>query len=221
MALFPESSLRHLGRRSKMWAPVFILVCFVSVLLPWLGSMPAQGEMSASGNESGLVSGRSGQATAVSVLAKDDVWVAGYRLHHDAYQGVLRHWDGHRWEVLAIPPKLGTSFLFTVSAISDENVWVGGTGGDNIPVIDHWNGSTWSSLSLPDASGYVSSLSAAGGQDIWAVGELTNHIGFIEHWDGTSWVHVDDPSQDPRRPSAPLPLPTHGPSDTQSGNARR
>jgi hypothetical protein len=98
------------------------------------------------------------------------------------------------WTVAEAP---GTGVLFSVAALSTNNVWaVGQDNSTGYPLIEHWNGSRWQEKSSPDilGGGGLKSLFSLGPRDIWAVGGASDGT-LVEHWNGTNWRTV--PAPDP------------------------
>ena len=134
----------------------------------------------------------------MSALASDDVWAAG-----DANgQTFVIHWDGTQWNTVATPSVAGVhNFLWTLNAISDNDIWasgytyVGPPEGSNVPLVMHWDGSQWTVInSFRNLTGRTDALSAHSSTDVWIGGE-SNSYPILYHWDGTTWssVTVPDP----------------------------
>lgn len=97
-----------------------------------------------------------GSLDAVAALAPDDVWAVGtLDTGARSSQGVIVHWDGGGWRTVVAPlPSEGD--LAGVTAISDSDVWVGGSEDARVdvtnptdsetverPLLLHWDGHGW------------------------------------------------------------------------------
>ena len=78
-------------------------------------------------------------------------------------------------------------------AISDNDIWAVGIGGDG----EHWDGSHWTVVTISSPSIPINALYALDGSssnNVWAVGlgpgneDVTS--GVIMHWDGTRWSGI-------------------------------
>src|SRR5438874_2101977 len=98
------------------------------------------------------------------------------------------HWPGRSIRFgLSLPKFL--SYLFSVAAISTDDVWAAG-GRTLGSLMLHWDGFGWQVMQ--DAgTGSIASLSALAYNDVWAVGTRrgsgVSHT-LIEHWDGVAWA---------------------------------
>ncbi len=149
----------------------------------------------------------------ISAVAPNDIWAVG---HYAADTGrvstVIMHWDGNAWTrvpspdatVSGGPPR--SSFLWSVKAISANNVWAVGeylVGNDSFTLIEHWNGTNWSIVPSPNGAtgdGRLFGIGASSATDIWAVGEhnITDFNGYGSslalRWNGTQWSVVPTPT---------------------------
>jgi len=115
------------------------------------------------------------------------------------------HWDGSDFTVFETPcseiPANNNGFgLESVSAVSSDEVWAVGGGGDNDYTINtyvlHWDGSSWEHVPSPQV-GIVQRLfavEAVAADDVWASGQYLDGLGyhaFAIHWDGGSWTVFD------------------------------
>lgn len=120
--------------------------------------------------------------TAVDAVSETNVWVAGA----DAYpKSILLHWDGSKWTEIS-PPENLLSSPHTISATSNDNVWIGSFSRN----IFQWDGEMWSYFELPiEPSATLAQrifvLFAISPNDVWAGGKQ------IFHWDGASWTNTN------------------------------
>jgi hypothetical protein len=146
-----------------------------------------------------------GTLFGVVALSATDAWAVGQYVYDG---GLVKHWDGDRWQVVP-SPNLGRATIFLgVTAISPMDLWAVGIwqSEDNAQhtLAEHWNGSAWSVVPTPDQGPLYNRLSAVSGTsatDVWAVGDYAdadvNWHSLIEHWDGTSWQVVPSPNKFP------------------------
>jgi hypothetical protein len=152
-------------------------------------------------HDGGLGHGSESFLYGVSVVAPDDVWVAGTEVR--SYTSIVKHWDGSTWQLVPVPVH---AFLMDVAATGPKDVWVVG----EVPFQGwqflHWDGQTWTTFPADEPhADAIESLDALASDDVWAVG-LVDHDGdpgtLVEHWDGASWTVV--PTPDPGAPFAEL-----------------
>ena len=144
----------------------------------------------------------SNQLTAVAALSPSDVWAVGGETNLDGTaQGLIEHWDGTHWQVVASsnPGSERTSFA-GIAAISATDVWVvGQTSAQNgglQALMEHWDGTRWHLVSGP-ASSWLAGIAAVSATDVWAVGLQTGPLQpLIEHWNGVRWQPVPAPGRD-------------------------
>jgi hypothetical protein len=119
----------------------------------------------------------------VAALPDGTAWATGIYTQDSGHTGraLTEHWNGHRWSAVpAANPGSQEDMLYSVSAVSDSDVWAVGTysgpGGMFHPLVEHWNGSRWSVVSVPGLrarNGILTSVSSAAGHGTWATGQLT------------------------------------------------
>lgn len=88
-------------------------------------------------------------------------------------QGLLRHWNGQKWETIESP----ADDYSAVGGSSSADVWLVQRQG----TIDHWNGSTWQNDVLT-GSVTLHGLSVLSPTSAWAAGD-----GRVYQWNGTAW----------------------------------
>ena len=123
--------------------------------------------------------GRSGNHLyAVDAVGPDDVWAVGQRLGTAAPdQGLVEHWNGKRWSVVASPVSKSPSVLFDAVTATGGPVWVAGEADSPAhggrPLIEHLASGKWSIAHLPASAGSdwtnLYGLAKADGS-VWAVG---------------------------------------------------
>jgi hypothetical protein len=118
----------------------------------------------------------------VDALSATDAWAVGGSAVVDP---LIEHWDGTAWTQSPTPNPQKYSHLYSVSAISPDDVWAVGT------LVLHWDGLRWTKVAFPDAVLY--SVDAVTSDDVWAVG-YWNSQPLTEHWDGTVWTVVPNPA---------------------------
>jgi phosphatidylinositol-3-phosphatase len=141
----------------------------------------------------------------VAALPDGTAWATGIYTQASGHTGraLTEHWNGSKWSAVpAANPGTTDDMLYSVAAVSDDDVWAVGTYGDPAgffhPLIEHWNGSTWSARGITglqaDADGILTSVTAADGK-VWATGQIS---GFgsdrqvVLHLVRGSWVVVPE-----------------------------
>ena len=94
------------------------------------------------------------------------------------------HWNGTAWRVPSARPTLPVKTdLSAITAISDSDIWVGGTAANSehggYELIRHWNGRAWVNAS-PAAKKthnqpFVESLVPDGTGGIWELADTGNY----------------------------------------------
>ncbi len=140
-----------------------------------------------------------GMFSSVAGVAGNNVWAVGSQAAGSSVTGLIEHWDGASWTVVA-GPKLGKgSFLTGVAAISLTDAWAVGSkpapsGSTFIfdPLVAHWDGTSWSLVTSPSfVNGLLlKAISADAANDVWVVGGTT-----VLHFDGANWSRIPSPSK--------------------------
>ncbi len=116
---------------------------------------------------------------AVDAVSPDNVWAAGQQLGAQAPdQGLVEHWNGHRWSVVPLPASVSASVLLDAVTVAGGQVWVAGESdspsGGGRPLIERYAHGTWTIAKLPavphgaDWSNLYSLAVAQGA--VWAAG---------------------------------------------------
>ena len=119
--------------------------------------------------------------TAASAASATDVWAVTH------FGGYVLHWNGARW---SLAKRLsGSGQLTGVTAVSADDVWVFGGGGETGGLGTwHFNGRVWRRWT-GNATG-LENASALSPVNIWAVGGLLSPFSTIMHFNGRSWRPV-------------------------------
>jgi hypothetical protein len=145
-----------------------------------------------------------GTFTAVSGLAKTDLWVVGYLYDQPTGRDlpVARHWDGARFTDVNVPAgSPGYNHLEGVAMLAANDVWAVGYSTPRYysyifnPLIEHYDGTSWKVVPSPfQGLGELKAITAISATDVWAVGlRWTNPEGtLILHYDGTKWSTLSD-----------------------------
>ena len=147
-----------------------------------------------------------GEARAVSA---NDIWSVGSAANNNGlFQTLIEHWNGTQWNIVP-SPNVGSNnnFLYSVTAISANDVWAVGTSTDSSnndrTLTLHWDGTQWSVVPSPNIGSQTNDLfevAAASATDIWTVGRYINNSNvsqtLIQHWDGTQWSIIPSPNVD-------------------------
>lgn len=141
--------------------------------------------------------GTSSTLVRVDAVTPHDAWAVGSVQTADAgHRGIVQHWNGHRWSLVALPDTdFGDYFLSAVTAVSPTDVWVAGTASGQ-PLVLHWNGRRWARAALPRLDGVTASLeglSTHSAHELWAVGwTQTGGVGtrrpLALRFDGNAWT---------------------------------
>jgi hypothetical protein len=144
-----------------------------------------------------LPSGDYAQLYGVTAVSSNNVWAVGtfWNVSSSTPNTLIEHWDGNKWNLVSSPtPAVGGS-LRTVTAVSANDIWAGGTnGGANL--IEHYDGTAWSIVAAPtpQRQSSIASISAISSTDIWAVGAGGKYAsGEALHYNGTAWSIVATP----------------------------
>jgi Phosphoesterase family len=142
----------------------------------------------------------------VAALPDGTAWAVGIHTRATGHtsQSLAEHWDGHAWTVVPTPnPGSAEDMLYSVTAVSDNDVWAAGTyaGPDNAfhPLLEHWNGTSWSVVPVPGPGtqdGILTSVTSSPGQGVWAAGQLAMSAPdrqVVLHLVGSSWTVVPEP----------------------------
>lgn len=142
----------------------------------------------------------------IAVVAPDDVWFVGDWVDAtgSGQPGLAMRWDGSRFELHNIDPVGGAGTgIEAVSALSSNDIWAVGGGGDgdwsDLSHIFHWDGSAWTHRPGPEPGWHhrLYDVVAVASDDVWAVGQFQDASGVQAmsiHWDGTGWTQVPGPA---------------------------
>ena len=91
---------------------------------------------------------------AVDAVAPDNVWAVGQQLHGQVPdQGLVEHWNGHRWSVVPLPASTTASVLLDGVTVSAGQVWTVGEAdspsGGGRPLVEHDAHGRWTIPALP------------------------------------------------------------------------
>src|SRR5579863_212130 len=153
-----------------------------------------------------------GELTGAAASSHTDVWATGAAAYSSPTgepinSGVIEHWNGTRWSVVASPNRaVFSNALVSVTALSPNNVWaVGGSAGFKgsvyaMTLIEHWDGTSWSIVKSLNAAydNGLTAITALAPDDLWAVGVSAPKFGgsqtLTEHWNGSTWSVVQSPN---------------------------
>jgi hypothetical protein len=145
----------------------------------------------------------------IVALAPDDVWAVGtvQGVYPDPSQPLVIRWDGGAWSVFPTPSFPDSVRLFSISARSDDDIWVGGDILDphafyGRPFLMHWDGRAWRTFNgarTPGATAWWG-LAQFEPTDVWAVGWGWTHgfdgprVSFTANRAGSAWSRIPSPS---------------------------
>ncbi len=141
--------------------------------------------------------------SGIDALSPNDIWAVGgwYSSTNNVSLPLVERWDGQSWTVMPGPSGLDHNGLYSVSALSDNDVWVAGSSshlGRSHTLISHWDGTQWTSHSGldTDRDNFAQSVAAISSNDAWVVGshsDLSCCFPLLAHWDGTQLTAVPGP----------------------------
>lgn len=110
----------------------------------------------------------------ITIVDANDIWAVGaYESYGTSYRGLVQHWDGTAWKLVASPETGTEILLWSVAAVSANDIWaVGWEDTDTLnPITQHWNGTRWRIVSTPDPgkAAQLFGVNVSAGR-IWAVG---------------------------------------------------
>ncbi len=141
----------------------------------------------------------------ITAISANDIWAVGDELVPNDDVPLTMHWDGTSWKIVPTPIQpegyasepYAQSQLFSVSAISSNNVWAVGSydvGYSSLTL--HWDGTAWTVINAAPSGGALQSVSTDSTGDVWAVGDnnVNSNAPLAEYWDGTSWQIAPSPT---------------------------
>ncbi|MHC5024353.1 MAG: hypothetical protein ACYTGG_10665 [Planctomycetota bacterium] len=162
---------------------------------------------------------RNTEASAITVITPDDIWVAGIgsAIQFAVSAGVVFHWDGSTLEEIGPPPEVYTrsNHLYSIAAVNSNDVWAVGhgrhTGGNYHLLAYHWDGSSWQPelgwTPLPGqdvVSEHLREVLAFPNGDVWAIGDklvledgTTHSASMYLKWTGDTWTEIAGPDIGP------------------------
>ncbi|HVF99574.1 MAG TPA: proprotein convertase P-domain-containing protein [Chloroflexia bacterium] len=141
----------------------------------------------------------------VDAVSANDIWAVGASCCYQVYtsESLALHWDGTSWTRVSTPNFIRGSTLFSVSAISSNDVWAVGESqdiGSPYLLILHWDGAAWTSSDpgVPIFDRGLHSVTALASNDVWAVGYepggASGYRALVLHWNGVSWAQQTIPA---------------------------
>lgn len=127
--------------------------------------------------------------TSVAVSGPRDAWVVGSAA--DESVGIVKHWDGHRWQSVKPPGKRGENGLAVVAALSSGSVWAFGQDGNA------WRRERggWSHQGRPNGLSLLRAAVVVGPREVWVAGLISDkgQSPLLARWSGTSWTTAPAP----------------------------
>jgi hypothetical protein len=103
---------------------------------------------------------------AVDAVAANDVWAVGQQLGPQAPdQGLVEHWNGSSWSVIAAPASRAASVMLDGVAVAGDQVWAVGESDSQrgaFPLVEHYQNGDWTVAALP-------SIPRSNWTDLWGV----------------------------------------------------
>lgn len=137
--------------------------------------------------------------TAVTAVAKRDIWVAGISTDAKKVPGAA-HWDGSQWKIfsdLGVSSKVSDPVVLSASAANDIWFLARSTAGQSW--FAHWDGAQWQMVSGPSLKPVerLTGIVTIAPDNAWAIGgdiDNSNNSAsgqtVLEHWDGKNWKLV-------------------------------
>jgi hypothetical protein len=134
--------------------------------------------------------------TSVAADAPEDAWAVGFYSSPEATkppQGLIEHWDGSSWQVVASPAI--PAVLLGVSVTAADDAWAVGEGskGYNLgeaalefAVAEHFDGHEWRRVPTPRLRS-LAAVADTSPSAVWAVGADRSGAAVVLHWDGSHW----------------------------------
>jgi hypothetical protein len=113
------------------------------------------------------------------------VWIVG--VDTDDSAGILRHWDGTKWDDVEVP---GSVSLWEVWGTGPGDVWMVGTDINGNGLIERGDGMNFDTVGFQGTS--LRSIWGAEPNDVW----VAAYDGSIQHWDGTTWTITTGPTSE-------------------------
>ncbi len=99
------------------------------------------------------------------------------------------YWDAVTNTWTADSPGQGGD-LESISCLTVNDCWAGGSWRTLSPTIEHWNGTAWSLVTPAAAASDVDGISCLNANDCWAVGSMGTGRLQLLHWDGSAWSNL-------------------------------
>jgi hypothetical protein len=135
-----------------------------------------------------------------SAISPSDIWATGVATSATR-DPVVAHWDGHVWSSVPIPAILSVpdaAWLRSITAISSQDVWVGGYREFKLQGITtrkavalHWNGKSWTREDPPGGDN-LGPITSDGQGGFWAPGGWYTKYP-LWHRTGGKWVLAPTP----------------------------
>jgi hypothetical protein len=111
----------------------------------------------------GTSAGDSSELAAVRCASAKECWAVGfYQKSSGPLLGEMLHWNGEKWNAIAVPQPAGTAKssqnqLTDVTCIAARSCWAAGffgkAGSSILNLVLHWNGTKWTRVRVPEAGG--------------------------------------------------------------------
>jgi hypothetical protein len=140
---------------------------------------------------------RDAELFSVAADTPEDAWAVGAssRVLAKPPQGLIEHWDGSRWNLIASPAVPAGDFLLGVSVTAADDAWavgesaryyLAGEAAYAFAVAEHWDGHRWSRVPTPGLRS-LRAVAESSATDVWAVGADASGAAVVLHWDGSHW----------------------------------
>lgn len=115
----------------------------------------------------------------VSAVSSNDVWAVGYYSNNITNEYTLiEQWNGTSWSIVSSPnPDVNTDKLYSVAAVSANDVWAVGYSNYGQTLTEQWNGTNWSAVPSPNVGSSFNvpqGVAAVSANRVVLVGYYTN-----------------------------------------------
>ncbi|MEV6964145.1 hypothetical protein AB0M47_03440 [Hamadaea sp. NPDC051192] len=151
--------------------------------------------------------------SGIKAISAYDVWLSGFAWDGTTGddRGFVQHWDGVRWQLVALPA-LGDDFdISSVDAGGRQDVWIAGTDytgkdttGEKLLIL-HWNGYGWKQFPAPAITMVIQRVARVRvitADDVWIAGRGQRDLygwdinrPLVLHWDGATWTDTHAPEE--------------------------
>lgn len=155
-----------------------------------------------------LLPGTRNDLQSITPITPNDAWAVGGAndgLSKSGYTSgaspLLEHWDGTRWQVVALPT-IQNAGLNSAVALNANDVWAVGNssvndGNDALPLLIHWDGQSWSQVAAQNVNGgglgRLLKITADASHHLWTLGFDQSGLPLLLSLNNGTWVSLPVP----------------------------